>query len=203
MLNEALKRGHTVNVLVSHKSSVKVKSELVDIHEGTPLNKFTLAESMNGCEAILSTLNISRITDSPWANLRTSKDFLSASMEIILELARERHISRIIISTAWGVAETKKDIPFWFRLLINNSNLRFPYRDHARQEEMLKYSGINWTIVRPSILTDSESEKKIQVTLNNIPKPSLRISRKNVALFMLDVLEKNLYRRECPVISEK
>src|SRR5437588_12112899 len=102
LLNEALKRGHTVSVLVSHKSSVKVKPELVDIHEGTPLNKFTLAESMNGCQAILSTLNISRIADSPWANLRTSKDFLSASMEIILELARERHISRIIISTAWG-----------------------------------------------------------------------------------------------------
>jgi putative NADH-flavin reductase len=203
LLNEALNRGHRVSIVVGHKGSLKTDPGLIDVHEGTPLNKFTLAEAMSGCEAILSTLNISRVSDFPWSKLRTSKDFLSSSMKKILELANEKHISRIIITTAWGVAETKKDIPFWFRWLINNSNIRFPYIDHEKQEEMLKHSDTNWTIVRPVGLTDSEREKEIQVSLNNIPKPSLKISRKNVALFMLDVLENNLYNRQCPVISEK
>ena len=203
LLNEALKRGHRVSIVVGHKGSLKTDPSLVDVHEGTPLNKFTLAEAMSGCEAILSTLNISRVSDFPWARLRTSKDFLSSSMKKILELVTEKHISRIIITTAWGVAETKKDIPFWFRWFINNSNIRFPYMDHEKQEEMLKHSDTNWTIVRPVGLTDSEKDKEVQVTLNNVPKPSLKISRKNVALFMLDVLENNLYNRQCPVISEK
>ncbi|HTD40656.1 MAG TPA: NAD(P)H-binding protein, partial [Mucilaginibacter sp.] len=131
------------------------------------------------------------------------KDFLSASMKHIIEAANENHVKRIIITTAWGVAETRKDLPFWFRWLIDNSNIRYPYKDHALQEELLKASGTNWTMVRPVGLTDSEKKKEIRVTLNNTPKPSLTISRRTVALFMLNVLEKNLYTRQCPVISEK
>jgi putative NADH-flavin reductase len=203
LLNEALRRGHRVNVVVGHKSSLKTDPDLVNVYEGTPLNKFTLTDAMRGCEAVLSTLNISRISDFPWAKLRTSKDFLSLSMKKIIEVALEEHVSRIIITTAWGVAETRKDLPFWFSWLIGNSNIRYPYFDHQRQEELLKQSGTNWTVVRPVILTDSEKEKEVQVTLNNDPKPSLRISRKNVALFMLDALENDLYSRQCPVISER
>jgi len=202
-VNEALKRGHTVNVLVGHKGSLSMNPDLVNAHEGTPLNIFTLTESMAGCDAVLSTLNISRLSDFPWSKLRTSKDFLSASMRKVLEASRKENVKRIIITTAWGVAETKRDIPFWFSWLIDHSNIRYPYLDHELQEEMLKASDSNWTIIRPVGLTDTEKEKEVQVTLNNTPKPSLMISRRNVALFMLDVLENNLYNRQCPVISEK
>lgn len=203
LLPEALARGHKVTVLVSHKGMLKIDPDLAEVFEGTPLNKFTLSDAMCDCDAVLSTLNISRISDFPWARLRTSKDFLSASMKHVIEAANENDIKRIIILTAWGVAETKKHIPFWFRWLIDNSNIRYPYRDHARQEELLKESDTNWTVVRPVALTDSEKSKDIKVTLNNEPKPSLTISRRNVALFMLDVLEQNLYNKQSPVISEK
>jgi len=203
LLSEALRRGHKVTVLISHKGALKIKPELVEVFEGTPLNKFTLSDAMKGCDAMLSALNISRISDFPWSKLRTSKDFLSESMKHIIDAAAENDLKRIIITTAWGVAETRKDIPAWFRWLINNSNIRYPYYDHEHQEQMLKSSDMDWTIVRPAGLTDSMKNREVKVTLNNQPKPSLMISRRNVALFMLDVLEKNLYNKQCPVISEK
>ncbi|HEY9000314.1 MAG TPA: NAD(P)H-binding protein [Mucilaginibacter sp.] len=203
LLSEALNRGHKVTVLISHKGALRIKPELVDVYEGTPLNKFTLTDAMKGCDAVLSALNISRVSDFPWAKLRTSKDFLSASMGHILEASRENKVKRIIITTAWGVAETRKDIPFWFRWLIKNSNIRYPYYDHEKQEQLLQSSNMDWTIVRPVGLTDSGRNREVKVTLDNRPKPSFTISRRNVALFMLDVLEKNLYKRQCPVISEK
>jgi len=158
---------------------------------------------MKGCDAILSALNISRTSDYPWADLRTSADFLSLSMKNILEAAAENHIKRIVITTAWGVAETRGDIPFWFRWLIDHSNIKYPYFDHERQEEMLKVSDLEWTVVRPVGLTDSHKSKEIKVTLDNQPKPSLAISRLNVARFMLDALEQNLYINQFPVVSEK
>src|SRR5260370_6059023 len=176
LLKEALKRGHKVSGLVSHKGNLKITNNIMKVYEGTPLNKYTLADAMKGCDAILSTLNISRTSDFPWAKLRTSKNFLSLSIKNILEVAKTQHLNRIIITTAWGVAETKKDIPFWFRWLIKYSNIRYPYEDHEWQEAILKQSGINWTVIRPTGLTDSEKDKQVQVTLNNVPKPSLRIS---------------------------
>ncbi|MBS1523435.1 MAG: NAD(P)H-binding protein [Bacteroidetes bacterium] len=203
LLFEALKRGHKVTILISHKGALRISPELVEVYEGTPLNKFTLADAMKGCDVVLSALNISRVSDFPWSKLRTSKDFLSESMGHILEAARENKVKRIIITTAWGVAETYKDIPFWFRWLIKNSNIKYPYYDHGKQEQLLQSSNMNWTIVRPVGLTDSMRPREVKVTIDNKPKPSLTISRRNLALFMLDVLEKNLYNRQCPVISEK
>lgn len=203
LVHEALKRGHRVTVLISHKGALKIKPELVETYEGTPLNRFTLADAIQSCDAVLSTLNISRVSDSPWSKLRTSKVFLSSSMKHIIEVAAENNIKRIIITTAWGVAETRKDIPFWFRWLIDKSNIRYQYQDHERQEVLLKESNLDWTIIRPVGLTDSEKIRDIKVSFNNQPKPSVTISRRNIALFMLDTLEKNLYIRQTPVISEK
>lgn len=110
---EALKRGHRVTLLISHKGALKIKPDSVEVYEGTPLNKFTLADALHGCDAVFSTLNISRVSDSPWAKLRTSEDFLSSSMKHIIDAATKNNIKRVIIATAWGVAETRKDIPFW------------------------------------------------------------------------------------------
>jgi len=203
LLHEALKRGHRVTVLISHKGALKINPELVEVYEGTPLNKFTLSDAMQGCDAILSTLNISRISDSPWSKLRTSKDFLSSSIKHIIEAATENNIKRVIITTAWGVAETRKDIPFWFRWLIDKSNIRYQYRDHEKQEVLLKASNLEWTIIRPVGFSDSEKLREIKVSFNNQPKPSVTIARRNVARFMLNVLENNLYTRQIPVISEK
>jgi len=203
LLNEALKRGHRVTVLISHKGALKINPDLMEVYEGTPLNKFTLADAMQGCDAVLSALNISRVSDSPWSKLRTSKDFLSSAMKHIIEAATENNIKRIIITTAWGVAETRNDTPLWFRWLIDNSNVRYQHLDHEKQEALLKASSLDWTIIRPVGLTDSEKIRKVKVTFNNQPKPSVTISRKNVALFMLDTLENNLYNRQCPVISER
>lgn len=203
LVDEALRRGHEVNVLISHASKLSTNPKLVTVFEGTPLNPHILAQAMKSCDAVLSTLNISRVSDFPWAKLRTSVDFLSLSMKNILYVAKPLNVNRIIITTAWGAAETRKDIPFWFRWLIRFSNIGYAYKDHERQEKMLQKTDLNWTVVRPVGLTDEKKIKEVEVSLNNTPKPKLMISRFNTARFMMDVLEKNLYIREFPVVFEK
>jgi putative NADH-flavin reductase len=203
LLEQALQRGHTVNVLVRDKSKINNNDDHLTVFEGSPLDKTTLENAMQGCEAILSALNISRVSDWPWSKLRSPKDFLSTVMKNIIEVATEQNINRIIFTSAWGVAETKKDIPGWFRWFIDHSNIRYPYLDHERQEELLKQTSLQWTAVRLVGLTNSKNKRKIIVSLNNDPKPRLTISRRNAAAFMLDVLEKNLYMREMVVVSEK
>ncbi len=203
LVDEALKRGHQVNVLVSHEYRLKTDPKLLRVFEGTPLNQYIVADAINECDAVLSALNISRTSDFPWAALRTSREFMSQSLKNIISAMAGSGVKRIIITTAWGVSETKKDLPFWFRWLIDHSNIRYPYIDHERQEELLKATDADWTIVRPVGLTNSLMEKTIQVSLGNRPKPKLQISRLNTARFMLDVLEQNLYVRQFPVISEQ
>lgn len=83
-----------------------------------------------------------------------------------------------------------------------NINIGIAYNDHERQEIELKKSNLDYTIVRPTGLTNFEKEKKIIESFNNKPKPNLTISRKNVAKFMVNALKKDILIRKTVVISE-
>ena len=201
LVEEAVKQGFDINVLVRDERKLSTRSAAITVFEGSTANRDDLLKAMQDCEAVFSVLNISRTSDFPWAALRTPTDFLSASMKNIIGVAEQLQINRIIITTAWGVNETKKEIPWWFAWLIDHSNIGYAYRDHEQQEDLLKNSTLSYTILRPAGLTNSLKSKNIIVSLDNYPKPGLTISRKNVALFMLNVLKNELYGKLCPVIS--
>src|SRR5437868_670773 len=119
LLAESLQRGHIVHALVRDRKKISLTHPNLLVQEGTASDKTILEEAMKGCEAILSALNISRFNDWPWAKLRTPEDFLSQVMKNIIEIASRQPVQRIIVISAWGVGETKKDIPGWFRWLID------------------------------------------------------------------------------------
>jgi uncharacterized protein YbjT (DUF2867 family) len=202
LLTEALARGFEVNILVRDIQKVKSTSEKLTIFEGTPANKEDLSKALHGCTHVLSALNISRNTDFPWSGLRTPKDFLEKTIQNLIDLSKTNPLKNVMVISAWGVAETKKDIPFWFRWMIDFSNIKYGYLGHEQQEKLLQISDVNYTIIRPVGLTNFEKPKPIIITKNNYPKPNFLISRKNVAGFMLDVLEKEEFFREILVVSE-
>lgn len=201
LLDEALKRGYSVNVLVRDKSKVPPHKQL-RVFEGNTANKNDLMNAVKDCEIVLSALNISRNSDFPWAKLKASKLFLSQTMQNLIEIGGVGKLKKVIFTSAWGVSETKKDIPWWFRWLIDNSNIGVAYQDHERQEKLLDNALLNFTAVRPVGLTKSLVTQKVRVTLeNNTPTPNLTISRLTTAKFMLDCMEQNLYNRQKPIIS--
>lgn len=199
ILQQLLQRGFMVNVLVRDKSKVKTIAQSLTIFEGSTLDAGVLGAAMTGCEAIISALNISRKYDFPWSALRTPVNLLSATMKNIIPLAAKHHVKRIIIISAWGVSETRKDIPAWFRWIIDNSNISPAYKDHELQEQMLAATDLYWTLIRPVGLTNF-GLKPVKVSFNNIPKPSLFISRKSVAAFTVDVLEQAEFVQLAPTI---
>jgi putative NADH-flavin reductase len=203
LLEEALARNFEVNILVRDIQKVNIESEKLTIFEGTPSNKEDLAKALYGCTHVLSALNISRNSDFPWSGLRTPKDFLEKTIQNLIDLSKTNPLKNVMVISAWGVAETKQDIPFWFRWMIDFSNIKYGYQGHEQQEKLLQNSDVNYTIIRPVGLTNFEKSKPIIVTKNNSTKPNLLISRKNVAGFMLDVLEDGAFCREILVVSEE
>jgi putative NADH-flavin reductase len=186
----ALSKGYQVNCLVRNPEKIPSHSNLKIIKGSTTKTK-DLEMAMEGCTAIVSALNISRTSDFPLAPLRTPKDFLSNSITYVISVAEKYDIKRIVVCSAWGVSETRKDIPFWFRWTIDYSNIKYAYQDHERQELLLENSNLDWTIIKPVGLTNSKAKKNILESFKNKPKPNLLISRKNVAKYMVDSLEKD------------
>jgi uncharacterized protein YbjT (DUF2867 family) len=199
---EALKQGHDINVLIRDKNKHSFNPKSITIFEGLPTSRNDLSGAMWGCEAVISALNISRTSDFPWAKLRTPKNFLSESMANTIVTAKQQNINRIITTSAWGVNETKHELPLWFRWLIEYSNISWGYIEHEAQEELLNRSDLNWTSVRPTILTNYKKERPMKITYSKTPKPSLFISRYNVAQFIIGILQNQQYYKRSLTISE-
>ncbi|MGF7041084.1 NAD(P)-dependent oxidoreductase [Mucilaginibacter lappiensis] len=202
VVKEALARGYDIHVLLRNKHKHSFNSKLISVFEGLPTKQDDLAAAMLGCHAIISALNISRTSDFPWAKLRTPNNLLSESMENIIAVAQLQSINRIIAISAWGVYETKKELPFWFKWLIDHSNISPAYIEHEAQEELLKSSDLNWTAVRPTILTNSKKDKPVAVSYDKFPKPGLFISRQGVAQFIVSIIHNQMYYNKRPTISE-
>ncbi len=201
-LEQLLAQGHQVHALVRDKSKVTSSSDKLELFEGNPTDKVSLQNAIRDCEAAIGLLNVSRNSDFPWSKLRTPPTFLSDTMKALLEFATQNQVRKIIVCTAWGVNETKKDLPGWFRWFVDNSNVGKAYADHERQEKLLVSASINYVIVRPVGLTDSKKETPIQTSQNNSPKPRLTISRLNTAKFMINQLSKSRFDRQAVTIFE-
>ena len=190
VVHQALAEGYEVNVVVRQRMEVPGLNQFI----GQANDPFLLINALKEVEAVIQVLNISRNNDFPWAKLRSPKDLLSSTMQELVRLADREKLKHIVCCSAWGVAETRKDIPFWFRLLIEYSNIGVAYADHEKQEKILEKSGIAYTIVRPVGLTNGKLKKSISISTH----PKLTISRKSLAYFLVESLgmEERFNRRQ-------
>jgi putative NADH-flavin reductase len=81
------------------------------------------------------------------------------------------------------------------------SNIKYSYIDHDRQEKILENSKLDWTVVRPVMLTDKDEELTVIHNIKGEPKIRSAISRNAVAHFILDCIEKGEFIRMKPGIS--
>jgi putative NADH-flavin reductase len=74
------------------------------------------------------------------------------------------------------------------RLFFNDT-----VKDAAEMERMIFASRLDWTIVRPPELTDGSRTGHYRVKDSHLPKFGFRVSRADVADFMLGEVEANRY----------
>lgn len=203
VLEQALELSWEVSILVRDTKKVVSKSSKLNIFEGSPIYKKDIQKAIKGCEVVIVVLNVSRKSDFPWASLVSPKNLISKSVENTLFCMQNNDIKRIVSISAAGVGNSVKEIPFWFRWLIQISNIKYAYQDHQKQEEILQENNIDWTVIRPVGLTNSKKFKPLIISFENKPKPKLLISRRHVAKFILDCITNNSYIKEIPTISEK
>lgn len=94
---------------------------------------------------------------------------------------------RVIVQSSLGVGESARFLPAPARLLIATV-LRKAIADHTSQEELVRSSGLPWTIVRPGGLTDKPATGRI-VALEQRGPMGGTIPRADVAAFLLDCLD--------------
>jgi putative NADH-flavin reductase len=111
------------------------------------------------------------------------------------------HVSRLICLSAWGVGESKNRLPLVFKHLVLPLLMKEEYEDKETQEQLIRQSTLNWTIVRPSRLTNGPHTGRYRMNTMLEFSGQSSISRADVADCMLKQLTDSTFRQQCLEVS--
>ena len=201
VIEEAIRRGHKISAIA--RSPEKLKDYQIDITKGTPYDFETVEKALSGCEAVINTLNISRKSDNPWAVLVSPKDLISKSATNAVTAMTKAGINRFIALSTIGAGSSWKTTPAILKFIVSISNLKYAFRDHGRQEEILKDSALDYTICRAPMLSSEISTKGAVAVKEGVNPPKMVLTRNSAAEFFIRIIENEEYIKEVVNLSNK
>jgi len=169
IVQQALARGHHVTAFVRSPESITLKNERLTVLKGDAVNEDQLSDAMQNHDAVVSTLGPREV-------------FKPSSLLHDSALATTRAMKRLVTLSA---AAHFHGIPNRIASFI----LRNHMRDSLAMEKIVQANGLDWTIARPPRLTQ-EQYTVYRSREGAAPKMGFALSRKAVAAFMLDAIEK-------------
>src|SRR5882724_9658116 len=113
-----------------------------------------IRQALKGRDAVVSALGTPASPFREVTLLSTATHALASAMKV-------EHVSRLVCITGIGAGDSAGHGGFLFDNLIFPLLLRKVYADKNRQETIVRDSGLDWVLVRPSVLTDKPSRDTI------------------------------------------
>lgn len=188
---QALEQGHLVTAFVRSPEKLSIKNSSLLVVKGDVLDKTAVEQAVQGHDAVLVALGVTP---------PSRKVVVGPGTQNILVAMKKHGIRRIVIESAMFMDDALRQKSILMRLLVATfmSGL---YRDKLVQEKAVMESGLDWVIARPTALTNG-AKSGWRVPNPNEAGMTSRISRANVADFMLKQVKDNSYLRKVILLSE-
>lgn len=196
LVTQALMKGHDVTAFARQPNNIT--HEKLTWFKGNVLDAESVEHAVTNQDAVLCALGTSAMT---------REKLRSKGTKNIISAMEKKSVKRFICQSALGCNDSFELLPFSYKYLIIPLMLRNVYADHALQERDIESSNVNWTIVRPSVLIDKNIDGELwhgtteHAKRDGTPKLNLKVTRKNVAEFMLSQLETDVYMNQAVNIS--
>ena len=191
LLDQSLAGGHEVTAFVRNPSRLTVTHPRLAVVSGDATDARALEGAMKGQHAVLSALGAG-------SSLRS--EIASLAVASLIPAMQAQGVRRIIYLSAFGVGETIKQASLVQRLAYRTL-LRQIFADKAKADALLRASGLEWTLVYPTLLTNGSRTDSYRVGERLSMKGTAKISRADVAAFMLAQLSSRDWLQRTAVIS--
>lgn len=191
LVAQALARGHHVTAFARTPSKVRTRHERLSVAKGDVLDHASVEAAVRGQDAVLSALGHKR-----WLFPTT---ILSDGTRNVIRAMTALGVRRFVCETSLGVADSRGRLGLSYTLLLVPLLLHFYFRDKELQERYIKESSLEWIIVRPGGLTNGR-KRGVYRHGHQVGHWlwTVRISRADVADFMLNQLTDTSYLRSTP-----
>jgi putative NADH-flavin reductase len=193
LVQQALQESHRVTAFARNPAKLEgLEHTNLQVLSGDVLDRAAVENAVAGQDAVLSTIGAG-------AERTTVRE---EGTRNIVEAMQTAGVRRLVCQSSLGVGDSRANLSFFTNYVIVSFFLRHAFADHERQEAVVRRSSLDWTIVRPPHLTNGPRTGVYRhgfgVTERGIEG---RISRADVADFMLRQLADDQYLHQAPGLS--
>ena len=190
VVQQALAAGHEVAAFVHQARDYHVSG--VRVIEGDAANREQMNAAVAGQDAVLDTIG----GKTPY---KTTTLEASVAATIIAAM-RQQGVRRLVVTSMFGEGDSAENTPLYDRLLVATF-LRGTNKDKAQMEAAVEASDLDWVILRPAILTDDPATGHVQVFEAESGNKAHKITRADLAAFMLDQLSSDEHLHQAVTIA--
>ena len=166
----ALAAGHSVTALVRSPEKLTLRHPKLRVVVGDATDPSALSRVLEGADAVVSALG-------------SRGSVIADSSRALVGAARESGVRRVVILSSWLVQQDR--MPALIRWLTGIA-MGSVVTDKVAGEELIRDSGLDWTIVYPSVLTEGLAVGSVVLPDGATRGISERISRADVAEWLVD-----------------
>jgi putative NADH-flavin reductase len=183
VMRQALAAGHSVTALARDPARIDIKHERLRVVRGDVLDPATLGQAVAGCDVVVSTLGVTSAYRAPTT-------LYSEGMRNVIKAMRDAGVRRLIAVTAAPLSNDKDDtLPSRVLNKMMWTFIKEVYSDMARMEDVIRSSGLDWTIVRPPRLTEKPPTGHYRTAVNRSVRGGFTIARADLAGAILKMLD--------------
>lgn len=188
LVRQALSQGHEVKAFFNQPNAIDFFHEKLQIIKADILNYCKVEYAIEGQEVVIIALDSGKEKES---------NYLFSATKNIIRAMENKKVNRMICISAAGVLGN--DGGFIFDKLIQPLFYRRDFKEKKKQLRLIMRSNLDWIVVRPPQLIDSETLSSYHISSEK-PKRN-KVSRANLADFMLKHLKSTEYVHRMPIIS--
>jgi len=193
VVQQALEAGHKVVAFARTPSKLALQNPHLTIVAGDIKDVAAVNKAIAGSDAVISVLG-------PTSN--QVEYAVSNGTQHIIAAMQAHGVKRLIVSAGAGVGDPNDAPKLFDRLIVSALKIasKNVYADMVKTVGIVKASDRDWTIARVPMLTDGEKTGQLKVGFVGKGTRS-RITRADMAGFMLKQLKDDTYLRQAPVVS--
>ncbi len=190
LVKQAIAQKHSTTAFVRDPAKLDIQHPSLKVFQGEITDSAAVESAVQGQDVVFSALGSSSLKKNP---------ALTAGVRNIVRGMEKHGVRRFIYESALGVGDSRQRLNFLFRFIIIPLVLRNAIADHEDKEQIIQQSPLDWVIVRPAGLTKGAhtGEYRHGETIQF----GAKISRADVADFMLKQIADNTYLHKTPGVS--
>lgn len=195
IIDRAIDKGFQVKAFVRNPSKIKVSNEKLSIIQGELSDITAIENAVQGSDAVLSMLG-------PLGNDKRNAELGNGYENIILAM-KKNNVKRLIAMGTASISIPEEKKPFKFRWLVFMVKNIIPgsYKEIRRIGSIVMNSGLDWTLLRISILTSGNEVGKVKIGPYGETKLGLTITRSDLAALFIDQVEDRSFICKAPAVS--